>query len=34
MARMALTTPRSFGERLQRGLVAIAVEEVLKKESG
>ncbi len=34
MARMALTTPQSFGERLQRGLVAVAVEEVLKKESG
>jgi acyl-CoA hydrolase len=34
MARMALTTPQSFGERLQRGLVAVAVDEVLKKESG
>ena len=33
LARMALTTPKSFGERLQRGLVAVAVDEVLK-ESG
>jgi acyl-CoA hydrolase len=34
MARMALTAPQSFGERLQRGLVAVALEEALKKESG
>jgi hypothetical protein len=34
LARMALTAPRSFGERLQRGLVAVAVAEALKKESG
>ena len=34
LARMALTAPQSFGERLQRGLVAVAVEEVLRKESG
>jgi hypothetical protein len=34
LARMALTTPQSFGERLQRGLVAVALEEALKKESG
>ena len=34
MARMALTAPQSFGERLQRGLVALAVDEVLSGESG
>jgi acyl-CoA hydrolase len=34
MARMSLTAPQSFGERLQRGLVAVALEEALKKESG
>jgi acyl-CoA hydrolase len=34
LARMALTSPQSFGERLQRGLVAVALERVLKKESG
>ena len=34
MARMALTAPQSFGERLQRGLVAVALEKALKKESG
>jgi hypothetical protein len=31
---MALTAPQSCGERLQRGLVAVALEEALKKESG
>ncbi len=34
LARMTLTSPQSFGERLQRGLVATAVAEVLAKESG
>jgi acyl-CoA hydrolase len=34
MARMALTAPQSFGERLQRGLVAVAVERVLREEPG
>jgi acyl-CoA hydrolase len=34
LARMGLTEPRSFGERLQRGLVANAVAEELKRESG
>ena len=34
LARMGLTAPRSFGERLQRGLVAVAVAEEMKKESG
>jgi len=34
LARMGLTAPRSFGERLQRGLVAVAVEEERKRESG
>jgi acyl-CoA hydrolase len=34
LARMGLTAPRSFGERLQRGLVAVAVEEEMRKESG
>jgi acyl-CoA hydrolase len=34
LARMGLTQARSFGERLQRGLVANAVAEVLSKESG
>jgi len=34
LARMALTAPQSFGERLQRGLVAVALAEALKKESG
>ena len=34
LARMGLAEPRSFGERLQRGLVASAVAEVLGKESG
>ncbi len=34
LARMALTAPTSFGERLQRGLVAIAVAAALKEESG
>ena len=32
LARMGLTTPQSFGERLQRGLVATAVADVLTKE--
>jgi acyl-CoA hydrolase len=34
LARMGLAQPRSVGERLQRGLVANAVAEVLRKESG
>jgi hypothetical protein len=34
LARMGLAEPRSFGERLQRGLVANAVADVLRKESG
>ena len=34
LARMGLAQPRSFGERMQRGLVATAVAEVLRKESG
>jgi acyl-CoA hydrolase len=34
LARMGLAQPRSFGERLQRGLVANAVAEVIRKESG
>jgi acyl-CoA hydrolase len=34
LARMGLTEARSFGERLQRGLVANAVAEQLRKESG
>lgn len=34
LARMALTAPQSFGERLQRGLVAVALEEAMRKESG
>jgi acyl-CoA hydrolase len=34
LARMGLAQPRSFGERLQRGLVANAVTEALRKESG
>ena len=34
LARMGLAEPRTFGERLQRGLVANAVAEELKKESG
>lgn len=34
LARMGLAEPRSFGERLQRGLVATAVADVLGKESG
>jgi hypothetical protein len=34
LARMGLAEPRSFGERLQRGLVATAVADVLQKESG
>ena len=31
LARMALTSPRSFSERLQRGLVVVGLEKVLKK---
>jgi hypothetical protein len=31
---MGLAQPRSYGERLQRGLVANAVQEVIRKESG
>jgi hypothetical protein len=34
LARMGLTAPRTFGERLQRGLVAVAVDEQISKESG
>jgi hypothetical protein len=34
LARMGLAEPRSLGERLQRGLVAVAVADVLGKESG
>ena len=34
LTRMGLAEPRSFGERLQRGLVATALAEVLGKESG
>jgi hypothetical protein len=34
MTRMALTAPQTFGERLQRGLVAVALEDALKKEPG
>jgi acyl-CoA hydrolase len=34
LTRMGLAQPRSFGERLQRGLVANAVAEVIRKESG
>ena len=34
LARMGLAQPRSFSERLQRGLVANAVAEVIRKESG
>jgi acyl-CoA hydrolase len=34
LARMALTAPQSWGERLQRGLVAVALEKALKKEPG
>jgi hypothetical protein len=31
---MGLVEAKTFGERLQRGLVAVAVEEEIKKESG
>jgi len=34
LARMGLSAPQSFGERLQRGLVAVAVEKSLSEESG
>jgi hypothetical protein len=34
LARMGLTAPKTFGERLQRGLVAVAVDEEISKESG
>jgi hypothetical protein len=34
LARMALTAPQSWGERLQRGLVAVALKKALKKEPG
>ena len=34
LARMGLQAPKSWGERLQRGLVAVAVDEVLREESG
>jgi hypothetical protein len=34
LTRMGLAEPRSFSERLQRGLVANAVAEVVRKESG
>ena len=34
LTRMGLAEPRSFGERLQRGLVTTALAEVLGKESG
>ena len=34
LARMGLAEPRTFGERLQRGLVANAVAEAVKKASG
>ncbi|HET9447143.1 MAG TPA: acetyl-CoA hydrolase/transferase C-terminal domain-containing protein, partial [Steroidobacteraceae bacterium] len=30
LARMGLTAPKSFGERLQRGLVAVALQEALR----
>jgi hypothetical protein len=31
---MELNAPKSLGERLQRGLVALAVAEEMKRESG
>ena len=34
LARMGLTSPKTLGERLQRGLVAVAVDEEIGKESG